>query len=77
MKSKAEMLAELRSMLHDVLAARAAGSSHPRLSRLQGYVDGYMRAMLEAGQATQEELLSLVAAERAIVNGPATAVVAA
>ncbi len=37
-----------------------------------GYVDGYMRAMLESGQATKHELLELVARERARVSGPAT-----
>jgi hypothetical protein len=31
-----------------------------------------MRALLESGQATKEELLHIVAAERAAVNGPAT-----
>jgi hypothetical protein len=31
-----------------------------------------MRALLESGQATKQELLELVAAERARVSGPAT-----
>jgi hypothetical protein len=69
---KAEMLGELRKMLHDVLVARATGASHPRAARAHGYVDGYMRALLEAGVATQQELLTLVGEERAIVSGPAT-----
>ncbi len=72
MKSKAEMLGELRKMLHDVFAARAAGASHPRMTRAHGYVDGYMRALLETGAATNEELLLIVAQERAAVSGPAT-----
>jgi hypothetical protein len=72
MRSKAEMMVELRRMLHDMLAAREVGDSHPRLARAQGCVDGYMRALLESGQATKEELLELVALERCSVSGPAT-----
>jgi hypothetical protein len=72
MRSKAEMMDELRGMLHDVFAARAAGVNYPRLARAHGYVDGYMRALLEGGHATKEELLELVASERTSVSGPAT-----
>ncbi len=72
MKSKSEMLGELRKMLHDVFAARSTGASHPRMTRAHGYVDGYMRALLETGCATNEELLLLVSQERAAVSGPAT-----
>lgn len=77
MKSKAEMLDELRTMLHDVFAARAKGTSHPRMARAHGYVDGYMAVMLEMGIANKRELLALVAEQRALVNGPATAEVRA
>ena len=70
--SKADMLAELRRLLHDVFVAHTEGANHARLARAHGYVDGYMRALLESGQATKQELLELVALERAKVNGPAT-----
>jgi hypothetical protein len=40
-------------------------------------VDGYMRALLESGHATKQELLELVAVERARVSGPATREIAA
>lgn len=72
MRSKADLIAELQLLLHDVFVARQKGESHPRLARAQGYVDGYMRVLLDSGQATQQELLTLVAAERARVSGPAT-----
>jgi len=72
MRTKAEILDELRVMLHDVFVARTSGASYPRMARAHGYVDGYMRALLESGQASKEELLELVAAERASVSGPAT-----
>lgn len=69
---KADLIAELQRLLHDVFIAREKGENYPRLARAHGYVDGYMRALLESGQATKEELLELVAAERARVSGPAT-----
>jgi alkylhydroperoxidase/carboxymuconolactone decarboxylase family protein YurZ len=75
--SKADMLAELSRLLHDVFVARAEGSNYNRLARAHGYVDGYMRALLESGDATKQELLELVAIERARVSGPATRELAA
>jgi hypothetical protein len=71
MESKDEVLEELRTMFRNVLAASEAGGSHARLSRARGNVDGYMRALLDLGIATREELLELIAAERARVHGPA------
>ena len=72
MSSKSDMLAELRKLLHDVFTLRLEGSTYPRLARAQGYVDGYMRVLLEGGHATTEELLRLVAEERQSTSGPAT-----
>ena len=71
MRSKADQIAELQRLLHDVFVARREGASHPRFSRAQGFIDGYMRALLESGTATKAELLELVATERARVSGPA------
>lgn len=75
MRAKAEMVEELKSMLRDLFAARSEGAAYPRLARAHGYVDGYMRALLETGMATKQELLELVAHERTRVDGPATEVV--
>lgn len=71
MKTKADVLAELRSMLADVFAAKAAGEAYGRLARAHGYVDGYMRALLEVGCVTKAELLEVVNAERERSSGPA------
>ncbi len=71
-RAKATMLENLRTMLRDVFRLRRDGAAYARLSRAHGYVDGYMRALMEAGVATQKELLELVAAERVRVDGPAT-----
>jgi hypothetical protein len=71
MRSKVEMMSGLQRMLHDLFTAREAGVSYPKVARTQGHVDGYMRALLECGQASKQELLELVAAERSRVSGPA------
>jgi hypothetical protein len=69
---KSKMSDELRKMLRDVFVARASGTSYPRMARAHGYVDGYMRALLECGLATKDELLRMVAEERSRIDGPAT-----
>lgn len=71
-RSKDAMFENLRTMLRDVFRLRRDGAAYARLSRAHGYVDGYMRAMMESGAATQKELLEVVAAERVRVDGPAT-----
>lgn len=71
MKTKAEILGELRSMLGDVFTAKASGESYGRLARAHGYVDGYMRALLDAGFVTKSELVEVVNAERERSSGPA------
>lgn len=71
MKDRAEVIAELRTMLADVFTAKAQGEAYGRLARAHGYVDGYMRALLELGFVSKEELLDLVNVERERSNGPA------
>ena len=71
MTAKADLLNELRIMLRDVFVAKAAGQAHARLARAHGYVDGFMKALLDTGTATKAELLELVASEREHVSGPA------
>jgi hypothetical protein len=71
MRDKTELLLDLRAMLNDIFVAKAAGETHTRLSRAHGYVDGYMRALLETETVSKEELLEIVAAERERTSGPA------
>jgi hypothetical protein len=71
-RSKAQMLENLQAMLADVFKLRREGAPYARLARAHGYVDGYMRVLLEAGTATKQELLDVVARERVRVDGPAT-----
>ena len=72
MVSKAEMLENLRTMLRDVFRLRSDGVAYARLARAHGYVDGYMRALVETHSAEKHELLAIVAQERELVDGPAT-----
>jgi hypothetical protein len=71
MRTRLEIISELRTMLRDVFVAKSAGENYARLSRAHGYVDGYMRALLEVGVVAKDELLAIVAAEREQVSGPA------
>jgi hypothetical protein len=70
--SKAKMLAALRSLLQCALRMQGEGTPSLRLGRAQGYADGYMSALLDAGVADASELIALVAEERARIDGPAT-----
>ncbi|MBX3188657.1 MAG: hypothetical protein KF819_16690 [Labilithrix sp.] len=70
MKSKTEVMAELRTMLADVFTAKASGEAYGRLARAHGYVDGYMRALLELGVVSKAELLDVVNTERERSSGP-------
>lgn len=70
-KEKAEVLSELRTMLADVFTAKAQGEAYGRLARAHGYVDGYMRALLDLGFTTKDELLEIVNGERERASGPA------
>lgn len=75
--NKADMLTELRRLLNDLFTARAEGANYPRLARAHVTVDVAVRALLESGHASKQELLELVALERARVSGPATREIAA
>jgi hypothetical protein len=65
--------AELRALVRESLTLQNQGAVYSKLSRAQGAVDGYMRALLAAGLATSRELLAIVADERQRINGPSTA----
>ncbi len=70
--NKAELLQNLRVMLRDMLRLRTQGGAYAKLARAHGYVDGYMRVLLETGAVEQRELLALVAEERCVADGPST-----
>jgi hypothetical protein len=71
-QSKATLLDSLRTLLREALTLRHEGAAHPKLTRASALCDGYMKALLDAGLASQSELLALVAEERTRVSGPST-----
>ncbi len=71
-KNKSELLANLRSMLTEAFRLRNEGASYAKLSRSQGNADGYMRALIDMGVATEREILAVVVDQRRVVDGPAT-----
>ena len=68
-----QLVTELRRALREMLSLMEKGSTFPKLARAQGYVDGYMRAILDAKLLSQRELLALVSEERSNQSGPPTA----
>lgn len=71
-EGRADLGAASRAPRHVDLIDR--GAAGPKLARAQGFVDGYMRALLDAKLATQRELLAVVAEERSNINGPPSGV---
>ena len=67
------MLNELRKRLQAALHLQHEGASGAKLAREHGYIDGFMRVLLETEVVTQAELLRVVAEERTRASGPATA----
>jgi hypothetical protein len=55
------MLEDLRAMLKDVFTATARGGAYARVARAHGYVDGFMRALLDTNTVSKSDLLALVA----------------
>jgi hypothetical protein len=54
----------LRQMLHDLFEADSRGARRDKLARAHGYTDGYMKALVDLGVATEKELLQIVLQER-------------
>jgi hypothetical protein len=71
---KQKMLESLRELVQESLRLRQQGSSGSKLSHVLGMIDGSMRVMLDAELASQKDLLSLVAEERARCSGSPIAV---
>lgn len=70
--SRDVLLQNLRGMLGDAFALHQKGAAGARLGRSYGMADGYMRALMDLGIATQKELSLVVVEERSKRLGPAT-----
>ena len=62
--SKDGLMTEVRAHLRRAFYARFEGKVHANKARCQGYADGYMRALMDAGLTDHEQLLRLIAEER-------------
>jgi len=69
MRPENPMLRQLNVLVEDMLAIRYRGGEYSRLARAQGLVDGYMRALISGGIATQQEILALVREQRTVLDG--------
>lgn len=75
--SRDELLENLRGLLDAAFSLHQKGAAGARLGRAYGMADGYMRALVELGLATEKELGLLVAQQRSKQLGPATQALAA
>jgi hypothetical protein len=62
--NKMQLVETLRGMLRENMESRFAGGSYAKLARANGYTDGFMAALLDAGIFEQRELLQIVTEER-------------
>lgn len=72
-KSQPELHEILKSLLRESMQMHAGGAAGPRLSRADGYVDGFMRALVESGLSDHATILTIVRDVRRELGGPATA----
>jgi hypothetical protein len=76
-KPHAELLEILRTLLRESFRLQSEGGSQPRLGQAMGYIDGYVRALIESGAADHATLLAVVRDVRAEARGAATRVLEA
>ncbi|MBN2801511.1 MAG: hypothetical protein JXR91_00300 [Deltaproteobacteria bacterium] len=62
--TKRQSLKQLRNHLSELFLSRHNGTSNIMYSKTQGYVDGYMQALSDAGIFDENELLEIVSQER-------------
>lgn len=73
---KSALLGSLRNLLRTSFDLRARGALVEKQAKAQGYADGYLQALADAGIADERELLEFVRDVRRGVDGPETAAVA-
>lgn len=70
--SKSQLLAELEQHLSGMLRLQAQGSSGNQISWARGRVDGFVRALLAVGIASEADVLQVIREARRGSGGPAT-----
>jgi hypothetical protein len=71
-KSQAELHDVLKNLLRDSMRLHAEGAPGARIGQAVGYVDGFIRALIEAGLSDHATMLRIVREVRHEVGGPAT-----
>jgi hypothetical protein len=71
-KSESELHEILRSLLRDSMRLHTEGASGSRLGRADGYVDGFVRALVESGLTDHASILAIVKGVRREQGGAAT-----
>lgn len=71
-KSESELHEILKSLLRESMRLHNEGASGARLGRADGYVDGFVRALVEAGLTDHASILAIVKGVRREVGGAAT-----
>lgn len=61
---RSDAIAKLRRHLAELFDARFGGADAVRFARAQGFADGYIQALIDAGEIGQGEILALVSEER-------------
>jgi hypothetical protein len=59
-----QLLRRVRELFRASLDTRFTGGAHHHQTRAQGYLDGYMRALIDAGLADSSALLRVIGTER-------------
>ncbi len=72
---KEALLQSLRTLLRASFELRRQGALNEKQAKAQGYADGYLRALVDAGIASERELLVFVQDVRRGVEGPSTVAV--
>jgi hypothetical protein len=62
--SKSDAIAQLRRHLAELFDARFGGADAVRFAKAQGFADGYIQALVDAGEIGPGEILALVSEER-------------
>jgi len=62
--AREELMVVVRDLVKDSMQVRFEGAAYAKQTRVHGYADGYMKALLDAGLVDRKDLLKLVTEER-------------
>ncbi len=71
-KSQGQLHEILKSLLRESMRLHADGAAGLHLGRADGYVDGFVRALVEAGLSDHASILAVVRGVRRELGGAAT-----